>query len=71
MNIKYTAPTEDILYVEGRFEVTFFGNSDRGCRWLQKNTDHVPHTIQREHLDDFLEVLVENEITYERTYSVP
>jgi predicted SprT family Zn-dependent metalloprotease len=71
MNAYYTRPTEDIIYVETKKEVTFFGNSDKGCRWLQKNTSNVPHTIQREHLDDFLEVLVEHEITYERTYTVP
>ncbi len=71
MNAMYNRPIEDIIYVEGRSEVTFFGNSDRGCRWLQKNTSNVPHTIQREHLEDFLLALSENELTYERTYTVP
>lgn len=71
MNAYYIRPTEDIIYVESRVEVTFFGNSDRGCRWLQNNTSNVPHTIQREHLEDFLAVLSENALTYERTHTIP
>jgi hypothetical protein len=71
MNAYYNKPTEDIIYVETRSEVTFFGNTDKGCRWLRNNTANVPHTIQREHLEDFLSTLSEYELTYERSYRVP
>lgn len=63
--------SEDILYHVKKHEVTFFGNTDKGCGWLQNNTDNNPHTILREHLEDFLQVLDDNCISHEATYRVP
>ena len=64
-------PSEDILYVVKRYEVTFYGNTDRGCRWLQINTENNPHTIQRDYLEDFLQALDANCITHEPSNRVP
>lgn len=66
-----TRPTADILYHVTLIEASFFGNSDRGCRWLQTHTENNPHIISRQYLKDFLEALDEDCITHEATYRVP